>query len=115
MSSLDTGLVPAILMQLLFQGPTLLIYIIGSILAIVMWQRARTPALLLLIGVGVLLLSAIFGVVVQNYALYAGDGVDIASRGALMGLIGFLTNIMHAVGVLLLVLAAFAGRKAPTT
>ncbi len=98
--------------QMVYAIPALLVGIFALVLAIINWSRCPRAALLVAVGAGVLLAAT-----VMNVAFYGvmAPGFhrthSAASLGTLYAIAGFVSAILHQGGVVLLILAAFAGRK----
>jgi hypothetical protein len=103
------------LMILLGQVPVLLAYLLGIILALVMWRRYPRPALLTLMGVSLLLLVSVVTPFLSMSLTFrrAGDGGGHERIGFLLSAISLGSSLLRAAGVGLLLAAVFIGRSRP--
>lgn len=101
--------------QLGYQLPALLTYLVGGALAVAFMGRARVPSLLALAGSGVLLVSTIAAAAFQAYLIHLQQvgGHDDATR-QLMQVVAIAASCVRASGLALLVAAIFVGRAAAT-
>ena len=102
-----------LLSQLGYQAPSLLVYLVAFILALVYMRRASIPCILTLVGVGILVITTLGMAVIQAYLIesrqvYGGDSERFA---LLMGSIGLAGSYVRAAGLLFLVAAIFVGRR----
>jgi hypothetical protein len=103
-----------LLMQLSYQAPTLLVFSVAFVLALVYMRRASKPSILTLSGVGVLVVAAIGVAVIQASLVdsrQSGDRGD-AEFTRLMEIVGIAGSGARAVGLGLLIAAIFVGRRA---
>jgi hypothetical protein len=98
--------------QMLGQSPHLLVCVGGMILCTLFWRRAPTAAMLALIGLGVMLVSAVASAMLQNYLLQQrlASGQSAASFGQTMLWVGIGWSIIRSIALGLLVAAVFVGR-----
>jgi len=103
-----------LLTQLGYLVPTLLVFLIAFVLALVYMGRARTPTILTLSGVGVLAVAAIGVAVIQAWLVDSrqADGRSAAEFARLMGIVAIAGSVVRAVGLGLFVAAIFVGRRA---
>ncbi len=101
------------LSQLLVQSPVLLVYLLGMILAFVFWHRSPSTGTLVLLGTGLLLFSSIVWPFVFQYVIRmrAEWGWEHERLGAVLSGIGLVASFIHAVGLALLLVGAFVGRR----
>jgi hypothetical protein len=102
-----------LLMVLAGASPALLAALIGGVVAVVWWQRAPRPALLVLMACVVQLAMTLFGVWMQGWWLPAAREAGEPSFQHLslfMGIWGVCSSVLHGVVIGLLIWAAFAGR-----
>lgn len=101
-----------LLSQLGYQAPSLLVYLVAFILALVYMSRASTPCILTLVGVGILVITTLGQAVVQA-SLMDGrqSGRDTVDFARLMGIVGLAGSCVRAVGLGFLVAAIFVGRR----
>lgn len=99
--------------QLITLCPVLLVYVIGMALAVRNWQRYPAVGLLVLCGTGVLFASTVGGTfVIQFIVRMHGEwGWQPERMNTVFMAIGFLSSVLHAVGIALLLAAAFSGRN----
>lgn len=100
------SILPYLVQQLIYQSPLLLVCVIGAFLSLA-YRHIGTPAILLLIGCVLLLLTAVTGAAAQSYL------IEHYSEG--WGRYGFMsTGILIAVGkatgIAFIICAALAGR-----
>src|SRR4051794_31492402 len=88
--------------------PMLAAYIAGLIVSIVMMGRHRTPAVLALISM-VLMIAAMFAPVFYNQLIDLNRSSESIRESHLV--FGMITNVLRAVGMGLLIWAVFAGRR----
>ena len=99
------------------QFPSILTYLVGMILAIVLRRRAPAASVLVLLSAGLLLVIAIIHPFTMQYVLQShGDwGWTREKLGAVISLLGFGYGVIHAIGIIMLIVAAFIGRPKHTT
>ena len=102
-----------LLSQLGYQAPSLLVYLVAFILALVYMRRASIPCILTLVGIGILVITTLGMAVMQaslidSRQVYGGDSERFAR---LMGSIGLAGSYVRAAGLLFLVAAIFVGRR----
>jgi hypothetical protein len=112
------------LVQLLGVAPSLLVYLVGLILALVYRRRYPTPSLLVMIATALLLILGVVHSFVVQYIVYASIENNWTSTryGWTLFPVGLAANVLHAVGFGLILAAAFVSRggtswpglKAPT-
>jgi hypothetical protein len=105
--------IPIVLQQLVFQGPTLVAYLVGMILAFKFLGRCRVPAILTLLAIGMLILTSIATIAWQTYVANSrwatGSSVEDISRSFLI--VGVVSSLMRATAFGLLLAAIFTGRN----
>ena len=100
-----------LLTQLGYSAPSLIVYGVAFVLALVYRRRAPRASTLTLSGVGVLVCGTIAGIASSAYLVHSmSAGPGPASSLLFMGVINFSINCLRAAGLLLLVVAIFAGR-----
>jgi hypothetical protein len=98
--------------QLLGQVPTLLVYIVGIVLALVFWRRAPIPCGLTLLALGILLFTTLGQTFLTFYMIHSMRGAgNPESFGWMMFVIGIASAILRAGAVALLLAAVFVGRN----
>lgn len=98
--------------QLIYAVPAILVGIFGLVLAIINWSRCPRAALLVVLGCGVLLAATLanavfYGIIAPGFQ----RSHNVASLGTIYAIAGCVSAILHQGGIVLLILAAFAGRK----
>ncbi|MBD8872432.1 hypothetical protein [Rhodanobacter sp. DHB23] len=103
-----------LLMALAGASPTLLATLVGGVLALVLWQCAPRPALLVLLACAMQFAVTLFGAWMQGWwlpaAREAGE-LSLQRLSLFMGVWGVCSSILHGAVLGLLVWAAFAGRQ----
>jgi hypothetical protein len=108
---MDEPLVHYLVTQLGYTLPSILVYLVGFVLAIINIRRAPVPAVLTLVSVGLMFLATLATVALQAYVIHTHR--ISAGPGNLMSLVGVGGACARAAGVLMLVIAVFLGRKSP--
>ena len=98
---------------LLGQSPVLLVCVIGICIALVHLHCHTTPAVLSLVGCGVLILTtlAVTGVQMYLFQQRAGNGEAGIAYAQAMSVLMILGSLVRAIGLGLLVVAVFTGRN----
>jgi xanthosine utilization system XapX-like protein len=107
-------IIPA-LMQLLWQAPVLIVYLIGLILALIFLSRCPTPSVLVLVAIVVLLLMTGIHPFVTQYFFHASNkmGWSHEKLSWILSAIGLTSSFFHAAALGLLIAAAFLQRRVP--
>jgi len=107
-------IIVASLKQLLIQLPALLVYLAVMILAVVFWRRCPAATMLVLPAAGLLLLSlVVWTFAVQYIARSFGRwGWSHTRLSVVWSVAGLVNSFVHAVGLSLIVSAAFVARRA---
>jgi len=102
------------LSNLLVQTPVLLVYLIATVLALMFWRRSPSTGILVLLGAGLLLFVGVLWPFAFQYAIVMrGElGWEHENLGVALQVLGLISSLARAVGVGLLVAAAFVGRRA---
>lgn len=102
------------LSNLLVQTPVLLVYLIAIVLAFMFWRRAPSTGILVLLGAGLLLFVGVLWPFAFQFLIVMREewGWDHERFGIAIQGLGLVSNLARAVGVALLVAAAFVGRRA---
>jgi hypothetical protein len=102
-----------VLMQLLGQTPTLLVYIAGLILAMFFWQRSPTACALTAAGMALMLLVSVGATVFQIYLFRSRIDNDwsTAEFGRIMTIFTIASTTLRAFGLGLVLAAVFVGRS----
>lgn len=96
--------------QALWQSPRLLAYVIGMVVCGVRARRAPLAATLAIVGLGLMLIASVAVMIVQGIAVQGGASVAASSRQSLM-IVGLVGTLARTVGVVLMIVAMFAGRS----
>src|SRR5262249_5252904 len=101
------------LTQLVGQAPMLLAYVVGGILALVFWRRCPLPAKLTLLGLMLLLITALVQSFLISYFIQAQVNLDWSHQtvGLLMSVTGLVGSLIRAAAFSLILIAVFIGRK----
>ena len=105
----DTDVFEVALSMLSGQIPSLLAYLTGIVLAIVFWRRYPRPALLVMMGSALHLLTSLLWVVI--YAVIMEQGRGIGSRSLMFTVLSLSGSVIHAAATVLIICAAFVGRR----
>lgn len=99
--------------QLIRQSPVLLVYVIGMALALRNWQRIPTVGMLVLCGAGILFASSVGGTIVFQIVvrLHREWGWTPDRLNGVFMAVGIINAVVHAIGIALLLAAAFSGRN----
>ena len=114
---MENGALSYVTHQLLAQTPVVLVSIVGLVLSIMFLNRSRWPALLTLSAMVIFLLSTVVFTVIGAYALSArvqGNAAPANISEFLSGM-NLIASIVQGIGVCLLLIAVFWGRKRPVT
>lgn len=106
-------IITAVLMQLVGQAPSLLVYLAGFVLALVYWQRYPGPCRFTLIANVVMLSVNVAHTFVIQYLFVkqAEFGWSSAKLGTIFSVVALTTSLAWAAGLGLLLAAVFSGRK----
>ncbi len=97
--------------QLVGRSPSLVICLIGLLVAIGQLKRHPRPALFVLLGMVLLLISSLLLPLAQLYLIHFHDEVFVAlPLGTIMTGFSLIWSVLNAVALGLLVAAAFADR-----
>jgi hypothetical protein len=101
------------LSQLLSQGPMLLAYLVGAILALVFWRRCPSPARLTLIATLLLLVVSLVQSFLVSFFVQArvDQGWSYEQVGLIMAVLGLVASLIRVTAFALLLTAVFMGRK----
>lgn len=102
--------------QLIYQGPLLLVAVSGFLLSLVFMRRYRWPSVLTLLGALILLIATVAVVAAQIYFSTQespGPTIDASTR-LLQAAIVIVGSLLRGVGVGLILVAVFVGRKPRT-
>lgn len=98
--------------QLLYQGPSLLVYLAAFMVGLALFRRAVSAAVLALLGSGLLIATAFVTIGVRTYlvdGLRNGRG-DSQMLERFLEAINLTAGFIEATGLALLVAAIYAGR-----
>jgi hypothetical protein len=99
------------LSQLVSMSPTLLVCLVGMILAGVWWRRAPRAAMFAMTGLGIMLLATLVSPLIQIYVISNRAAGSAATIGQTVAVMGIGLSVVRAVGMALLVAGVFAGRS----
>jgi hypothetical protein len=99
--------------QFAYRLPSLLVYIVAFILAIVFWSRARTACMLTMLGVVISVAASIGSTVMQAIVMQSMQDGGNMDTGRMMSAIGMTGTCAHSIGLMLFVAAIFVGRYQP--
>jgi hypothetical protein len=102
-----------LLTRLAVRVPTLMVYLAGLVLALLNLRRHRTPAVLTLLGTGLLLLVSLTSFWLESFLLWRRSGEDLGQSLRLLTGLGFAAAILNALGIALILTAVFLGRLRP--
>ena len=99
--------------MLLGQSPTLLVYLVGIVIAVVRMPRHPRPATFVLIGCVLLLAASIVSSLAQMWAFNSRSGstASAASIGQMLIAVNLVLTFVRAGGFVLLIVAAFVARE----
>src|SRR5688572_27411801 len=95
------------------QAPLLVVYLGAAVLAITLWSRHPRPALFVMLGSVVLLLTTLAWPAVQSWVMTSrtAGGLSTAQVGQRVAILSLLMSVVRAGAYVLLVCAAFVGRR----
>jgi hypothetical protein len=98
--------------MILSQLAMLIVYVVAAIFAIKWWRRFPRPAMLLLLGVSIHLVTTVSWAALQTYLVTT----YLPARGAqsvsyVFHILALVGGVLHAVATALMVGAVFAGRR----
>ena len=99
--------------QFAYRLPSLLVYIVAFILAIVFWRRARTACMLTMLGVVISVATSIGGSIMQAVLMQSAQQGGARDMASMMSALSMTTTCAHAIGLALFVGAIFVGRYEP--
>jgi hypothetical protein len=99
------------LINLLYQSPSLLVYMGGLILAVVFWRRQPRAAGLAMIATILLLVTSVAQSVGTQWLMYARSG-DGRQLGPMLWQISLIGGIVRAIATACLIAAVFVDRGA---
>ncbi len=104
-----------ILQQLAYQLPALFIYVGGGIAAAVNLRRQRASSVLCLIGCVVALMTilALTGIQAWLFGARQSGMWPMARYGEVMSLVAMAGAVLRPIGLVLILVAVFIGRKQP--
>ncbi len=94
-----------------YQAPHLLLYCIGIGFAIMRMKRARTPAMLVIVSLGILLLTSVIGTAIQSYIVMQMSQGGTGNWMWMLRGFGFAYTVIHALAIALLIYAVFVSRN----
>jgi hypothetical protein len=99
---------PFVIQQLVYQGPMLVVYLVGIIVALMYLQRCRLPAILALCAIGTLVVTSIASAVVTHYLINVQS--PTGTLGTSLMIVGILGSFIRAAAFGLLLAAIFIQR-----
>jgi len=105
----DHNFLNATLDQLVIQSPVLVVYIVGLVFSLMCLRRYPKPALLTLIAMALLLCISIVSPFANYYLVMVHTSNGASLRWLFSGF-HFTLSLFHALGLGLLLTAAFVGR-----
>jgi hypothetical protein len=104
-----------LLQQLIPQIPLLMVYLAGMVLAVVFWGRASGPAIMTVLGCGVLITTTLVMAFVYSsmFERLREGNMTNEQFAQTMRAIGMVGSAGRAGGLLLIIIAVFTGRTRP--
>jgi hypothetical protein len=101
--------------QLVGQIPQLAVYLVGMVLAVVFWGRASGPAIMTVLGCGVLITTTLVMAFVSAsmFERLREGNMPHEQFARAMRAIALVGSAARAGGLLLVLIAVFMGRKRP--
>lgn len=99
--------------MLVMQLPLILVYAVGMLIALVRLQRNSRPATFVLVACVLLLASSLISPLAQTWAINNRSGSSVASIGQVLTVVNLVLGLVRAAAFVLLLFAAFVGRKDP--
>jgi hypothetical protein len=111
--SMENATITYLLSQLTYQAPVMFVYLIGIALGLAFFRRCAVPAMLCLVGCGLLLLTTLVVAGMQAEILQQQNGGDLPAYriAQLMSAVGIAGSGVRAVGFGLLNTGVFVNRK----
>ena len=103
----------AFLESVAWASPTVLTFLIGMAVATFFVFRLGMPAIMALLGCGLMCLARIVNLGSFYYQLTLHSRADIAGSEAYFKLVNACTTLLHLLGFTLVFAAIFVGRKNP--
>ena len=102
--------------QLAYAVPTLIVYLVGMVLAVIFVRKYPRPALLTLFATIILLVTTVGITFAQGYlsTLRLEYGWSQIQYGQRLSLVSIPGSILRGLGTALLLAAVFVGRKSKT-
>lgn len=103
------------LTDLAVQTPVVLVYLAGVLFALVFWRRSPRSCLLVLLGCALLLLVTVGQTFAVQFVVHNYFDMDLDHRGlsGTLFVVGLMGTFLRALGLGLLLTAAFVGRGPP--
>jgi hypothetical protein len=114
---MNTETISHLLQQLAYQLPALFIFVAGGIAAAVSVRRHRASSVLCLVGcvVSLLTIFAITGIQAWLFGARQSEGWTMARYGQAMSLVAMAGAVLRPIGLALILVAVFIGRKQPAS
>jgi hypothetical protein len=103
--------VPQMMQQLFSQSPTLIVYVAAIMFAFSRWSKNPGAAGLVATGAVLLLIVSIASGLAMPFFVNHVLNANPANAHSILMVTGFLISGAHAVGVAMIVAAAFVGRE----
>ena len=102
-----------VLSNLLWQVPTLLVFLTGLVAALVCWRQYPRPSLMVAISTVAMFVISVANAFSGPYLIYLQETGKLANEGIglINGVVGLGFSILHAAALSLLLIAIFAGQK----
>ncbi len=102
--------------QLAYAAPALLVYLVGMVLAVIFIRKYPGPAILTLLGTGILLVTTIGIALAQVHfmRLRVESGWTTARYGQMSSVVSIAGSMLRGLGLALWLAAVFVGRKSKT-
>ena len=99
------------LQQLFSRSPTIVACLVGMIVAVSYWKRCPRSALFVCLAMGLFLFTSFVMPLVHLYLIFQGP--DALGFRWMIPTFTFAWSVVNAIGMVLLVAAAFTGRSHP--
>jgi hypothetical protein len=109
----DDAAIERFLMNLAYQAPQILVYLVGFVLGLMYLRRTGAPATLCLVGCGLSLAAVVIGAAAQALILQrrVEEGLSNERVASLLSTVGIAGSVVRALGLGLIVVAVFLGRR----
>lgn len=107
----SSGFVMQMLETFIYQAPGFLLYIGGIIFAMTRMKTAKTPAMLVVVSLSILLLSIAIFTIIQSYVVMQMNQGGVLNSMWIYRGTWFARTIIHTLAMALLIYAVFVGRN----